>query len=78
MRNLVKKYKEFEDKASDLIFDGKDEEAEIYDKKADEVRDQFAKEDWQELIDITTSIPAKIDWTRMMNERFPETKEELQ
>ena len=74
MRELVKQYREFEEKASDLIFDGKDEEAEIYDKKADEVRDKFTKEDWQELIEITNNITAKIEWTRMMNERFPDNK----
>lgn len=78
MSNLVKQYREFEKKSAYCFYAGRKQEAKQYDKKADEIRDKFTKADWQELIDTETSIPAKIDWTRMMNERFPETKEELQ
>ena len=78
MSNLVKQYREFEKEVGELMFGVKKTEALKLIKKANELRDNFTKADWQELIDTETSIPAKIDWTRMMNERFPETKEELQ
>ena len=78
MSNLVKQYREFEKEVGELMFGGKKTEALKLIKKANELRDNFTKADWQELIDTETSIPAKIDWTRMINERFPETKEELQ
>lgn len=78
MSNLVKQYREFEKKSAYCFYVGRKQEAKQYDKKADEIRDKFTKADWQELIGITNNIQAKIAWTRMMNERFPETKEELQ
>ena len=44
--------------------------------EADKYRAQFTKKDWEELIASTGNLSAKIAWTHMMNERFPETKEE--
>ena len=36
----------------------------------------FAKEDWLQLIKDAGSGRARYEYTRMMNERFPETKDE--
>lgn len=74
MRELVKQYREIEDRVGQLMFSGKKTEAFSLIDKGKKIRDKFIKEDWQELISTETSIPAKIDWTRMMNERFPESK----
>ena len=74
MRELVKQYREIEDSVGQLMFSGKKKEAFSLIDKGKKIRDKFTKEDWKELIATETSIPAKIDWTRMMNERFPENK----
>ncbi len=39
-------------------------------------RDKFTKEDWLQLIKDAGSGRARYEYTRMMNERFPETKDE--
>ena len=44
-------------------------------EEADKYRAQFTKKDWENLISSTSNLSAKIAWTRMMNERFPENKE---
>lgn len=38
------------------------------------IRDSFSKEDWEELIGQSTGR-AKYEYTRMMNERFPNDNE---
>ena len=37
---------------------------------------KFTKEDWLQLIKDAGSGRARYEYTRMMNERFPETKDE--
>lgn len=37
------------------------------------IRDKFSKQDWKQLIAQSTGR-AKYEYTRMMNEKFPETK----
>lgn len=39
------------------------------------IRDTFEKEDWEELIEQSTGR-AKYEYTRMMNERFPNDNEQ--
>ena len=39
------------------------------------IRDSFSKEDWEELIGQSTGR-AKYEYTRMMNERFPNDNEQ--
>lgn len=43
-------------------------------KKGLAIRDAFEKEDWEELIGQSTGR-AKYEYTRMMNERFPNDNE---
>lgn len=44
-------------------------------KKGLAIRDTFEKEDWEELIEQSTGR-AKYEYTRMMNERFPNDNEQ--
>lgn len=74
MTNALKKYLELQKECNSLAHQWKFQESRNLRKNAISIMNEFTKEDWQKLIDMTPNIHAKIDWTRMMNERFPESK----
>ena len=71
----LQKYLELQKECNSLAYQWKFQESRNLRKNAISIMNEFTKEDWQKLIDMTPNIHAKIDWTRMMNERFPENKE---
>ncbi|MBO6263844.1 MAG: hypothetical protein J6N93_06225 [Clostridia bacterium] len=67
----VKEYLRYEELWSEAAIKG-DEKAEAeYTKKGLSLREQFTKEEWEELIKNTTNGRAKAEYARMMKEKYP-------
>lgn len=67
----VKEYLRYEELWSEAaIKDDEKSEAE-YTKKGLSLREQFTKEEWEELIKNTTNGRAKVEYIRMMKEKYP-------
>ena len=71
MTNNYYKYKELQRKWSNAETE---EECDHLMDIGIKYRDKFTKEDWLQLIKDAGSGRARYEYTRMMNERFPETK----
>ena len=75
--SYYQEYLNYENKIEKLEEDGLSEEANRIEDLQIKMRNTlFTKEDWLQLIKDAGSGRARYEYTRMMNERFPETKDE--
>lgn len=73
--NVFNEYIKLYQEANNYFWQDNAKEAIIneYSKKLNKLRSKFNKEDWEKLIAQSTGR-AKYEYTRMMNEKFPENK----
>ena len=76
MTENLKKYLELQDKWSEAFCNGDEILGEKLMTEADKFEEQFTVEDWQYLIENTLNVTAKIEYTKKMKEKFPESEKE--
>ena len=67
----VKEYLRYEELWSEAAIKGDERTEAEYTKKGLSLREQFTKEEWEELIKNTTNGRAKAEYVRMMKEKYP-------
>lgn len=77
--SAFEKYLEYKDKVYELKDAGKWEEADKLEDEQIAIRDnEFTRQDWERLIDyFKDNKRAKFEYTKMMNEKFPEEDEAM-
>lgn len=70
---MYESYKKLYKEANDYFwsFNPTEEKIKEYSDKLKSLREQFTKEEWEELIKNTTNGRAKAEYVRMMKEKYP-------
>lgn len=64
-------YLEYQKKWSNARWSGNEQEYEMYCEKAKKLRDNFSKQDYEQLI-AQSHGRAKFEYTKLMKEKFPD------